>query len=261
MKKLSFATNTDSAYTEVLIPSGYNDLTVDQFQRIVKEWDGKNKLKIFSILLGSEIDGISYSKDEKLITAFWDCIKFLYTEKIDWAGLPLPEFFAYQDETGIRQIKIPKNLGRLSLGQNIAIRDAMDLVSRETEERICFTPGFTFESLIAYVCSVYLQPLITNSPFDDEKAAEIERQILQMPIVKMYPIGFFFLNQLMNSGKKSTLTLSHLIRRLTGSGKTLLGSLRLNFYGHTKTWHLLTVMLRGIVAILILSITSHSITS
>lgn len=257
MRKLSFATNNDSNYTKVLIPSGYNDLTVDQFQRIISEWDGKDKLKIFSILLGSEIDGISHSKDPKLIKAFHNCIQFLYNERIEWDKLPLPEFFSFTHDHGMNQIRIPKNLGRLTLGQNIAISDAMDKVRREIKpDQIAFTKDFPFESIIAYACSVYLQPLITNSQFDDEKAAEIEKQILLLPIVKMYPIGFFFLTQLMNSGKKHTLSLNHLTQKLIGNGRSWLGSLRLNFYGHTKTWHSLTVMLRGFTAILTLFTTN-----
>lgn len=247
MLKISFKTNTNE-HTEALIPSGYNDLTTDQLQRIVKEWDGKDKLKIFSILLGSEIDGLTYSKDEKLIKSFWQCIQFLYTERIEWDQLPLPEFFAWQDDDGMKQIKIPKNLGRLSLGQNIAIRDAMDNVLREmTVDRIAFTKDFPYETILAYTCSVYLQPLITNSQFDDEKAAEIEKQILILPAIKMYPIAFFFLNQLMNSGKKHTLNLNHLIQRLIGNGRRWQGSHRLNFYSLIKTFHLLTVTLQGFI--------------
>jgi hypothetical protein len=176
------------------IPESWNEISVEQYQRIVKEWDGYDWIKLFSILSGLEVNDISTSTDGKLETTLYRCIQFVF-EKSELENIPMPKKLElrtiwFKDSPLVYDsVTIPENLGRLSIGQAIQARK---LLEESKDIREC----------ISSVTAIYLQPLIDKGPFDMLRAIEIEQVILKMYISKIYPIGFFFLNQLSESGRK-----------------------------------------------------------
>jgi hypothetical protein len=176
------------------IPESWDEMSVEQYQRIIKEWDGYDWIKLFSILSGLEVNDISTSTDGKLETTLYRCIQFVFT-KPEMENIPMPKELTLRPiwlsdcPLLVDTVKIPENLGRLSIGQAIQARK---LLEESKDIRECMSS----------VTAIYLQPLIDKGPFDMLRAIEIEQVILKMYISKIYPIGFFFLNQLSGSGKR-----------------------------------------------------------
>jgi hypothetical protein len=192
MLKLN-ATTTKGDH-KVSCPESWSETSVDQFQRIVKEWDGQDWIKLFSILSGVEANDIETSTDHKLETALYQCIQFVFA-KSELEDLPIPNEITlrpiwYSDAPLVCDVvKIPRKIGRMTIGQAIQARKLLE----ETRD---------IREAISSVTAIYFQPLIDRTPFDMMRAIEIEQVILKMPITKIYPIGFFLLRRLNKSGRK-----------------------------------------------------------
>lgn len=186
-------------------PTCWREVTVEQAQRIAKEWDCVDKITLFNILTGTEYQRVRESTD--IGGTFWDVIQFAYFPS-EVKNAKLPRVIKLNGKL----IGIPQKVGRLTIGQSIAVRQKMEEVQMRIEKAIkenpgfkkyTFTDGFYFDEIIAFTCAVYLQPLYDLSPFDDERAAQLEKDILRMSITDVYPIGFFLLSQQLSFGKKS----------------------------------------------------------
>lgn len=179
-------------------PTCWADVVTSIFLKIRKEWEPekpileRNRVKLFATLTGTNYEAVEKSEDYALEAAIYSATDFVYTEVIDFQTLPVPKSI---DLSGVT-IDIPKNLGSLSIGQNLHVRQA---VNRQQDDI----------ATIALVCAIYLQPFYNAQPvngkmakaeFDFEKTQELEALILSMPITTIYPIGFFFLKKLADSG-------------------------------------------------------------
>ena len=87
-------------------------------------------------------------------------------------------------------ISIPQNIKELSIGQNIHVRRHIESCK-------------VLEQAIPFACGVYLQPLIDKSKFDLNRAKIIAKEIEQLPIYLIHPIGFFLLNRALTPGRNS----------------------------------------------------------
>lgn len=181
MLKLSAKTNTGKVILS--LPQSWKETTTDQFQRIIKDWDGVDWCQLFSIISSLDVDYVRESKDGKLETIFYQCIRYVFEDLIKWEDLPVPKSVKFMS----RDIIIPKNIGRLSIGQAIQARKSLEGV-KDTRE------------CLSIITAIYLQPLIDKAKFDHLRAIEIEQDILLMPITDIFPIGFFLLRQLQNNG-------------------------------------------------------------
>lgn len=168
---------------ELDLPDSWETLTVDLYQKIHKEWDRVDLIKLFSILSGLSFKTISESKDRDLELHLRASTSFIYDQEPTFKDKPFPKEFTFKGIT----ITLPKDVTGLSIGQNIMVLERME--------------GQTFDELISWATAIYLQPLIDRSEFNAERAIEIEQEILQMPITEIYPIGFFLLKPLMKLGK------------------------------------------------------------
>lgn len=99
----------------------------------------------------------------------------------------------------------------MTLGQNFHIRAEM-------------AKATNIESLISFATAIYLQPLIDESDFDLTRARMLEEQILDLNVFEIFPIGFFLLSKLNNSGSVGLL---HLLLRKLKKMKTWKSSLML----------------------------------
>ena len=196
------ATTTKGDY-KVICPENWEETSVDQFQRIVKDWDGEDWIQLFSILSGVEANDIETSTDHKLETALYQCIQFVFA-KSELEDLPIPDEITlrpiwFSDSPLVCDVvKIPRKIGRLTIGQAIQARKLLE----ETRD---------IREAISSVTAIYFQPLIDKAPFDMMRAIEIEQVILKMPITKIYPIGFFLLRRLNESGQRRN-SVWHLIK-------------------------------------------------
>lgn len=191
---LKLTCKTTKGKFKAVIPESWDETSVEQFQRIIKEWDGADVVKLFSILSGIEVNDIATSKDGRLETTLYQCIRFVYAP-FNLEALPIPEtlwlrpIWLKDQPLLVDHVVIPKKIGRLTIGQAIQARKLL-------EEAKDLREG------ISMVTAIYLQPLIDKSSFDMLRAIELEQVILKMPITKVFPIGFFFLKTLSGYGTK-----------------------------------------------------------
>lgn len=201
-------------WTDVHCPEDWEEVSVEQFQKIVSTWDGVDFVVAFSILSGLEINDIALSKDHKLETAMYHCIQFLFTGFDQLERLPLPRVLMlrpiWQKDCPllVDEVIIPKHIGRLSIGQNIQARKSLEGVKDIREG-------------ISIITAIYLQPLIDKGKYDHLRAIELEQIILKMPITKIFGIGFFLLRRLNANGSWLTIVLNLWRRTRIKKGRRL----------------------------------------
>jgi len=188
---------------KVKAPTSWHEVTVAMAQKICNEWDASDKIALFNILTATNYAKVKASTD--IGSKFFDVIDFVYFRSTV-AMAPVPKAL----KIGCKIILIPNKVGKLSTGQLIYLRQKMEAVQVKLEAdvkanpdltKFAFKNGFIFDSLISTAVATYLQPLYDKADFDEERAQTIEAMILDMNIVDVYPIGFFFLKQQLNGGR------------------------------------------------------------
>lgn len=180
---LKLFARTTEGQESIKVPVCWEEVTVAQFQRMALEWDGEDWIKLFSILSGKEYAGIASSKSYKLESSLYAAVRFVFEQPFNFERIPMPQFIVINGKT----VQIPKKIGRLSIGQAIQVRKYIESVGDD-------------RAAISRAVAVYLQPLIDGRDFDYERALEIEKAVLSLPIVKIFPVGFFLLKKLNPSG-------------------------------------------------------------
>jgi hypothetical protein len=220
MKNISYRTNKGKG--SIQYPESWDETNVDQFQRLIRQTsvygnDGSapgDWIPMFSILSGIEADTIAESKDGKMETALYESIQFVLS-KYDWDKIPIPAeltlrpIWSKDAPLNIPRVKIPREIGRLSIGQTIQARTSLaDMVD--------------LREGLSIVTAIYLQPLIDGGKFDMLRAIEIEQIILKCRITEIYPVGFFLLKKLKQPGSwlKNVWNLLKLL--ISKKGKRLL---------------------------------------
>jgi len=191
---------------KIRLPESWDEVTVDLYQRLL-EWDQKDRLQLFSILTGESYTKIENTRDTTLENKLYALTNFLYAE---------PEFYYGEIPSVLKlsgkSIKIPKELGDLTFGQNIHVRQG---IAGRKDAR----------TGISLVCAIYLQPYFkgTDEPtkFDYLEATVIESEILNMPIKHFYAIGCFFLGKLQTSGGSSWKAFARRIRQKLRNARQL----------------------------------------
>lgn len=175
--------HTSKGKREVKCPDSWAATSTYHYQNLMREWDGKDLVKLFAILTGENLQTIANTHDFILEEALLHATNYVYTEPQAFKNSPVPEAFIFHKE----RITIPKKVEGFSIGQSIIIRQRLDEVK-------------TYDELISYALAVYLQPKIDGGDFDSDRIESIEAEILNMPITETYPLGFFLLNPLMRRG-------------------------------------------------------------
>jgi len=165
------------------LPNCWETEPTDKYIQLVRDWDRKDLVKLFSIQSGIEYKTLANTYDPELESALLTSSKFIYDQD--------PEFKKEKPPTHIniagKMHKVPTDIAGLSIGQSIHVRREMDNVN-------------TYDELIPYVVAIYMQPVVDGTDFDFDRAMMIEQEIKQMPITETYPLGFFLLKPLMKYG-------------------------------------------------------------
>lgn len=176
------------------IPSSWQEVTVRQYIRIIKEWDqdkdiaDRDYFKLLNIFAGTDFAGYTETVDNTLNLV--TILGWVVTEPFSFdEGLPKCL------KIGAKTVDIPRDPRELSIGQNIHLR--RDYIDKST---------FVAEN-IAIATAIYIQPVYDNSLFDINRAVEISKQIEEMRVSVIYPIGFFLLKRAMKFGQKPEKTL------------------------------------------------------
>lgn len=167
--------------TKLQAPECWEETTTAQFQEIVKVKDPKTDyLKIFSILTGHEFTGANEVSEATI----WKVIQFIFMQPFRWTDSTLPKILMMNG----KPYSMPKGLSELSVAQNIHVRQELDTAEDIREK-------------ISIATAIYLQPYIDGGQFDLTRAHELEKEIRELPITDTYPIGFFLLKRINESGR------------------------------------------------------------
>lgn len=164
-----------------------------------------DKIKVFNVITGTDYSAIAESNSEDLDTAIYQATAFFFNEPQTFRDEKLPTAIKLHGKV----VKIPRHLESLTIAQNNHIRSAM-------------TKAPNLECLVSLATAIYLQPLINGPEFNYKRAMELEKEILEMNIYEIFPIGFFLLSKLNNSGASGLLSwLRQKLRNLTPIRRTL----------------------------------------
>jgi hypothetical protein len=173
--------------------SCWEELKTYQYIRILKEWeDGsdiadRDYFKLFDILTDGKFT--SFEKTVENEVTLINLIGWVITQPFEFSQ-ELPKVLVIGDKV----IDIPRHPRELSIGQNIHLR--RDYIEKTTK----------IGENIAIATAIYLQPIVDNSLFSLKRAQEICKEVEQMPINLIYPIGFFLLESAMRFGQRPEKT-------------------------------------------------------
>lgn len=187
-------------------PENYDEVKTGLYERMIAEWDGKfnskSLIKLFSILTETDFETVSSEKNDKLISTLAGLVGFIAQSTLE--DLPLPNHLVFKG----KKIILPKQLGKLTFGQNLRVHQMLST---------------NFRTCLSDVSAVYLQPLIDNSKYNDDRVDELILEIKELPVTVVYPISSFFIKQLSSYGTKRTwlLNLKFRMKRWLRFGKTM----------------------------------------
>lgn len=165
-------------------------MKVKHYLRIIKEWDqdidiaDRDYFKLLKILTGANFIGFEKTIENDL--SIINAVGWVITQPFEFSKTP-PKVLAIAG----KKIDIPQDISELSIGQNIHLRRDYIDKSQALEENI------------AIAAAIYLQPIIDGGPFKIKRAEALAKEIEEMPINLIYPIGFFLLNRAMTFGMPS----------------------------------------------------------
>ena len=161
-------------------PTSWAEVSTALFQKMASSWDGRDIVQLFCILFGCQdaYDLVFNCADEEVELAVAKGTMFVLAGGSDLYEMQTPEFFLDKP--------VPKNIGRLTIGQAIYLRNLVE--------------GKRSEECIAVAISVYMQPIIDGGEPNAEKMKELETKVLAMPITRTFPLGFFLLRRTQSSG-------------------------------------------------------------
>lgn len=178
----------------VELPASFESLKTRQYEKLLT-WDrdkqvaDRDYFKLFCILADQEFSGIKADSLNEL--TLWHCVRWVLEEH--FPKDPIPKFI---DING-KSIDIPKKIQLLSIGQNIQARQIIDKSVVLTDEKGNILDCNCYSMIVA----IYLQPLIDGKKFSFERAKELAKDIGELPITTVRPIGFFLLKSVLKSGK------------------------------------------------------------
>lgn len=171
------------------IPSSWMELKTKHYIKIVTEWDtdkdiaDRDYFKLLNIFVDGKFSGLEQTAENQVTLI--NTVGWVVTEPFEFSK-ELPKVLEYKG----RLIDIPEHPSELSIGQNIHLR--RDYIDKSK----------TLMENIAIAVAIYLQPKIDNSLFKIARAQEIAKDLEEMPVHVIYPIGFFLLNRALRFGMR-----------------------------------------------------------
>jgi hypothetical protein len=166
---------------KIQFPTHSNELTLAQLQDITTNVDfnkiEEDWIKLFNILSKSSYSITNIETELKLLNIMGWCLGGIVIDEF------MPRVIKYKD----KDIAIPTNIGNLSIGQAIALKQSIQRFKYMDEG-------------ISKAVSIYLQPIIDSKAFSLERAMEIEKELLDMSAFILKPLGVFILGQLQTNG-------------------------------------------------------------
>lgn len=171
-----------------LCPGGYGELTTEQYQKLYTHWDiekdphERDYFKLLCILTDTPFREVNPTPEKE--AAVYELTRWINEEPFPYSK-QVPKSIVVDDRT----IEIPEDLGELSIGQNIVLRQIAEK-SKYIDEAL---------STATAVC---IQPIFDKAKFDYARAKEIEKIVRKMKASVIYPVGFFLLKRVLETGSR-----------------------------------------------------------
>jgi len=172
-----------------LVPSCWEEVTVKQYVSILKDWEpeldiaDRDYFKLLNILTDNKYH---YDRSVENEVTLISLIGWVIFQPAEFREASIPLVLNYKGKL----VDVPREIKDLSIGQNIHLRREID------KTRI-------IEENIAIATAIFLQPKIDEGKFDLTRAKEVSKEIEQMPITLIFPIGFFLLSHVLMPGRNS----------------------------------------------------------
>ena len=189
-------------------PSCYAELKTHHYIRMLREWeDGtpiedRDYFKLFCILTDDKFTAFENTLENQV--SLTNLLGWVIAEPFEFSDKP-PKVLMFHG----KPVDIPEHPRELSIGQNIILRRDYIDKSKHLEENV------------SIATAIYLQPLIDNSLFKISRAKEIAKEIEEMPINLIYPIGFFLLSRALKFGEMPEKTLPQVRTNLRATLRTM----------------------------------------
>lgn len=183
---------------KIKCPSCYEELTTRIYQRIAGEWNPdqpdlakRDYYLLFSIM--TDYNGKPIVRSDQNEQTIWNAVSWFIDQPFEFSQ-ELPKVL----QIGKKIVSVPRKSGTLSIGQNVMLRGELQKSKSIVE-------------CLAITAAIFLQPLYDESKFDVDRAKELEKIILEMPVYLIYPVSFFSLRTARIHGQRPT-NVWHLIR-------------------------------------------------
>jgi len=176
---MTITVTSNKGKRDIIVPESMDQVSTAIYQKLVPVSD---RLEAYEI-----ISGVSRETLERLISpdlefALSNCLLLIKSDA-EFKKQEVPKRLIIGD----LEVKIPKRIEGLSVGQAIHVRQHLESCK-------------FYEQAISLTVAIYLQPEYDGLPFDFDQALELEQEILKLPITETYPLGFFLLSLMTNNG-------------------------------------------------------------
>lgn len=177
-------------------------LKTKHFCRIYAEWEDPKVLvedrdyfKLFSIL--TDTDFKAFNSTARNEVTIWNCVKWVVEQPTGYE-ITVPKVLKIDGKF----VDIPERPELLSIGQNVQLLSKIQKMKDLNEG-------------ISIATAIFLQPLYDNDKFDMKKAMALKDKIDEMPAAVIWPIGFFLLKNINQSGPHGSKIWSRIKDSLT----------------------------------------------
>lgn len=160
-----------------LIPACWEEVTTEQFQKLLTAWNREDILSCFNILANTDIVDVDQTDDASLSLAIYQCVAFVWNSQPDFRDDKPTETLTVDSVV----YNVPVKITNATMAQHLHILNAL-------------RKGKFVEENVSLAAAIYLQP--QGQKFDLDKALELKKKLDNMPAYLVYPVGFFFLSKL-----------------------------------------------------------------
>lgn len=176
---MTITVTSNKGKRDIIVPESMDQVSTGVYQKLVPVTD---RLEAYEIISGVPRETLERLTNQDLEFALSNCLVLIKSDA-EFKNKEVPKRLIIGDV----EVKVPKRIEGLSVGQAIHVRQHLESVK-------------FYEQAISLTIAVYLQPTYDNLPFDFDQALELEQEILKMPITETYPLGFFLLSLMTNNG-------------------------------------------------------------
>jgi hypothetical protein len=172
---------------EISIPSNYGELTYNQFDRLLKLSNPDDFLSIVSVLSNRPKEEWELCPDINADISLYESLKYLEE--------PFTPIFIKPDKIKIKSVlyDLPGGIAVNTLGQKLALQRCVTKAEKDGTKEV---------ELYPYIVALYMQPIVTQSPYNEDKVEALVNDIKECQLQELFPIAGFFLKSCVTSSKK-----------------------------------------------------------